>query len=95
MYLWSQKSEVETEVIFAERHRQKAVTDGEHLMEGQGRWEKKHNDDTKIYLPVYFWSKTGKRCHELNVFPGRLPSTFLRIKPMAMEIMENDCTGGV
>ena len=24
---------------FSERHRQKAVTDGEHLMEGQGRWK--------------------------------------------------------
>ena len=26
-------------VFFSERHRQKAVTDGEHLMEGQGRWK--------------------------------------------------------
>ena len=30
----------------------------------------------------------------LNVSPGRLPSTFPRIKPMVMEIMENVCTGG-
>ena len=35
----SKSTRCETEVCFAERHRQKAVTDGEHLMEGQGRWK--------------------------------------------------------
>ena len=35
------------------------------------------------------------RCSELNLSSDRLRSTFLPIKPMVMEIMENDCTGGI
>lgn len=68
---------------FAERHRQKAVTDGEHLMENQGRWV--------TTFPI----KTDEYCHVFNFSPGRLPSTFPQIKLMVMEIMGNDYTGWI